>query len=479
MSAGRAACAAGSALRPVSLGNSLSCPRDLPCGKTSAPVEERAVLDFDLEHRESHKAEPAKTLPRPLQFGLLVAIAAVMLGLATGGPPLWRIVAQPEAIPHLATLVEPGIFRPTEREWAGLKMAPIQLMTFRDAHETDGSIAIDEDATTPVYTPYSGRVTMLYATTGDDVAQGAPLLAVQATEFVQAQNDLIATGAALRTAQAQLNLAATNEKRQHALYLAQGAALKDWQQSQLDLATAQGGFASARIALGSVRNRLRIFGKTDAEIARLEAASASDTDGSDQLPLDPQAVVRAPIAGTIIGRQVGLGQNIVSVAAGGATPVFQIGDLSKVWLSANARESDAPALHVGDLVEVHVAALPGRTFKAKLSFVAASIDPATHRLPVRAEIDNSDRALKPQMFASFTIISGAASEFPAVPDDAVIFEGDTARVWVAHDNKTLELRAIKPGRESGGMIEARDGLHAGETVVTSGSVFIDRAAKSD
>jgi cobalt-zinc-cadmium efflux system membrane fusion protein len=134
---------------------------------------------------------------------------------------------------------------------------------------------------------------------------------------------------------------------------------------------------------------------------------------------------------------------------------------------------------VGDAVEVRVLAYPGRVFKAKLAYVAPSVDPATHRLPVRAEVENPDGELKPEMFASFSIITGNDASAPAVPEDAVVYEGDTARVWVARDDKSLALRQIRVGRVSDGRVEVLAGLAPGEKVVTSGSLFIDRAAKGD
>jgi cobalt-zinc-cadmium efflux system membrane fusion protein len=406
------------------------------------------------------------------QIGILCVVGALVLCGLVVGPALYRLAVPRSAPAEASAPSAPGTFRPTAQQWAGLKIEPIETIPFRDTHETDGLIANDDDLTTPVFSPYSGRVTKLFAKAGDDVAQGASLFAVQATELVQAQNDLISASATLRTARAQLNLAQTSEKRQHQLFLAQGGALKDWQQSQVDLATAQGGLATAQIALAAVRNRLRILGRSPAEIEATETAP-------DTMQLDPDAVVASPIGGTITARQVGLGQNIVSAASGGSTPVFQIGDLSKVWLVANAPETDSPLLHLGDVVEVHVLAFPGQVFKAKLTYIGASIDPNTHRLPVRAEVENPDRALKPQMFASFTIITGADEVGPAVPDDAVIYEGDVARVWVARADKTLELRTIKIGRNNDRMVEALAGLEPNEAVVTSGSVFIDRAAKGD
>ena len=88
-------------------------------------------------------------------------------------------------------------------------------------------------------------------------------------------------------------------------------------------------------------------------------------------------VVHAPIGGTVVQRQIGLGQNIVSASAGASSPVFMIGDLSKVWMVANAREDDAPYLHKGDPVEVRVLAYPNRVFKGRLNYVAASLDATT------------------------------------------------------------------------------------------------------
>jgi cobalt-zinc-cadmium efflux system membrane fusion protein len=296
---------------------------------------------------------------------------------------------------------------------------------------------------------------------------------VEASEFVQGQNDLISAVATLRTTRAQFSLAETNEKRQHELYNSHGAALKDWQQAQVDLATAQGNFSSAQIAVSAVRNRLRILGRSDAEIAALE-------NTADLLKLDPVAVVPAPIGGTVIQRQVGLGQTIVSAAAGATAALFQIGDLSKVWLVANVREEDAPLIHRGDSVEVHVLAFPNRTFTARVTHVAPTIDTNTHRLSVRAELDNPDGALKPEMFASFRIITGPAATSLAIPIGALVYEGSDVHVWVANQaDKTIASRDVRLGAIQDGIAQVVDGLRPGDQVVTVGSLFIDRAVTGD
>jgi cobalt-zinc-cadmium efflux system membrane fusion protein len=293
---------------------------------------------------------------------------------------------------------------------------------------------------------------------------------VEASEFVQGQNDLVAAAAALNTARSQLALAQNNEKRQHDLYLARAGSLKDWLQSQADLTNAQNSLRSAEIARAAAANRLRILGKSDDELAALESS------GNVQ-HMNPEALVRAPISGTVVQRQVGLGQYITSATGGASNPVYSIGNLSTVWLIANVRETDAPLVRVGQPVEVHVLAYPGRVFKAKITWVAPSIDGNTRRLPVRAEVENRDGALKPMMFATFGIITGADSAGPAVPQSAVVYEGDRARVWVALDDGSVAARPIEVARTSNGMVEVAKGLAAGDRVVASGTLFIDRAAQ--
>jgi cobalt-zinc-cadmium efflux system membrane fusion protein len=408
-------------------------------------------------------------LPAAAQWAIVAALGLGLL-LLIGRV---QLVDSPLASPpgNENRSAELGSFRPTKEQWSGINVATVRLATFHPERVTEGNIAIDDDLTTPVFSPYSGRVIRLIAKLGDHVARGAPLMAVEASEFVQGQNDLVTAAASLKTARAQLKLAATAEQRQHALYLAKGGALKDWQQSQMDLATAQNNLSTQEIALAAVRNRLRILGKSDREINAIE----------NGVPLNMESVayVVAPIAGTVTQRQVGLGQNIQSIQSGASNPVYTIGDLSTVWLVANVREADAPLIRIGEPLEVRVLAFPGRVFKAKISWIAPSIDANTHRLPVRADVENPDGALKPGMFARFSIITGPAATHPAVPDSAIVYEGDTARVWVVRPHRAIVSRTIRIGEASDDMVEVLDGLAAGEKIVTSGTLFIDRAAIGD
>jgi cobalt-zinc-cadmium efflux system membrane fusion protein len=342
-----------------------------------------------------------------------------------------------------------GTFRPTVQQLKTLTIEPVALRQFVSEERTEGKIAVNGDRATPVYSPYSGRVTRVIANLGDIVAQGAPLATIDASEFSQAQNDL-------RTGMAQLKLARISETRKHALYDIKGGSLADWQQAQAEL-------AAAETTLSAVRSRLRILGYADAQIDQLATAEH----------FEPATNILAPIRGVIVDRQVGPGQYAQS---GAATPVYTIADLSSVWLLANVREADAARVQRGQTVEVHVLAYPDRIFSAHVVYVAPTIDANTHRLTVRAVIDNSDGALKPEMFANFVIQTSQAAQSPAVPEGAVIYEGEAAHVWVLQSDNAIAIRPIRVGRTNDGFVEVLEGLQSGDRVVTKGSLFIDRAA---
>ncbi|MBS0527176.1 MAG: efflux RND transporter periplasmic adaptor subunit [Proteobacteria bacterium] len=393
----------------------------------------------------------------------VAAVAALIVGVWLLDSGQGNAVARAEK----ASSETDGAFRPSDTQWAGLKLAAVRQVAFRDERATDGKIAINEETTTPVFSPYSGRVSRLIARPGDHVERGAPLFAIEASEFVQGQNDLVTAVAGVDKARSRLQLAQQVEKRQKELLAIRGGALKDYEQAQSDLVNAQGDLRSAEITLAAARNRLRILGRTDEEIDKLEKVDR----------IGAETIVSAPIGGTIIQRKIGLGQYINT---GASDPVFTVGDLSTVWLVANVRESDAPRMKVGAPVEVSVLAFPGRIFNARLSYVAPALDPNTRRLPVRAEIQNPGRELLPEMFASFRIVSGESRLMPAVPQDAVVYEGAQARVWVARpEQKSVVTRPVEVGSTTNGLVEVRKGLSVGESVVASGTLFIDRAATRD
>jgi cobalt-zinc-cadmium efflux system membrane fusion protein len=354
-------------------------------------------------------------------------------------------------------------YTPTPAEWASLTIEPVAKRTFRAETVTEGKIAVDEDRSTPVFSPFAGRVMKLLVRPGDSVTQRQPLFVIEAGDTVQAQNDFIAAMTGLNKARSALDLAQLQHKRAKDLFEGKAVPLKDFQQAEATLIQAQNDLRSTQTALEAAHNKLRILGFTDEIIAAFREKGR----------IDPNTTIFSPIAGTVVQRKVGPGQYVNS---GASDPVFVIGDLSTVWLTAFVRETDASKVSVGQEIAFNVLALPDRPLTARIDYVAAAIDPATRRLLVRSTIDNKDGVLKPEMFANVTIYSAGDHPAVGVPKQALIYEGNQVRVWVAHEDKSIELRQIKTGLTNGDLVEVQGSLRPGEQIVTKGSLFIDRAA---
>jgi cobalt-zinc-cadmium efflux system membrane fusion protein len=397
---------------------------------------------------------------RRLVLTLVVLLVAV--GIVTTASRMLAQRGKPGE-PASAAKTDANRFTPSETVWASLAIEPATEQVFRAEHITEGKIAVNEDSSTPIFSPYSGRVARLLVKPSDVVKRGQELFVIEATDTVQALNDFITALTTLNSAKSKLNLADINEKRQNDLYLGKAVPLKDWQNAQNDLTTAQNDMRAAETALEATHNRLRILGRSEQQIAAFEKTRQISADTS----------IYSPIEGTVVQRKVGPGQFI---STGASDPVFVIGDLSTVWLTAFVRESEAADVRIGQDIDFTVLALPGRTFKTKIDYVSAAIDPTTRRLMVRATLDNKEGLFKPEMFANVTIYSGDDHKSVGVKKQALIYEGDRVRLWVAGDDKTLELREVQTGLINGDVVEVRSNLKPGERVVVRGSLFIDRAA---
>src|SRR5262249_39124260 len=158
---------------------------------------------------------------------------------------------------------------------------------------------------------------------------------------------------------------------------------KDLEQAASDFLNAQNDLKTAEGQLRAARNRLRApFGKDDTEIAKIETTHQ----------VDRIAEIFSPIAGTVTARKESPGQ---FGRADNTDPMFSVGDLSLMWMIANVAETDIPLIKVGQDVAVQVLAYPREIFRARITYIGASVDPAVRRLTVRAEIPNPENKLKP------------------------------------------------------------------------------------
>jgi membrane fusion protein, heavy metal efflux system len=391
---------------------------------------------------------PPASVPREVQLRWL-AIAA--LALAAVVAAVWLAGRFASKEPEAAT-APAGTFKPSAQQLKTLTVEAVAEHRFAALEIADARIAVDGDRATPVYSPYSGRIARVIAAAGDQVAAGAPLAMIESGEYADATS-------AFRSSLGAARLARASEARKHALLDASGGSQADWQQAQSDLATAEA-------ALAAARDHLKIYGLSDAAIDALELAR----------PANAELALRAPLAGIVVDRELGPGQY---VSAGGDTALYTVADLSRVWAVGTLSERAAPFVRKGQAVTVAVSALPGQSFSARLEYVAPTIDAVTHRLTVRAVLDNKDLALRPEMLATLSIEAGEPSTRPGVPAAAVVYEGERTHAWVVGADDTIGLREIKVGRRNGELIEVLDGLKTGERVVTRGSLFIDHAARLD
>ena len=274
------------------------------------------------------------------------------------------------------------------------------------------------------------------------------------------QNDFIAAQAAKRKAASQYNLAQIGEKRVRDLHEGKAAPSKDLQVAEAQLASAENDLRSADTTLEAARARLRILGRTDAEISKLEQ------DGM----LSRVTTITAPIGGTIVSRKVGPGQHVKSDSG---DALYMIADLSTMWLKAQIFEQDIAQVRIGQEIEAKVSAVPNRVFKARIDAINSASDLTTRRVIVRAEIENTDGLLKSDMFAMFKISIDEAAPAPAVPTDAVIREGDVATVWVEAEPMLFKRRVVEIGMQRDGLTQIRKGLASGELVVARGAIFVD------
>jgi cobalt-zinc-cadmium efflux system membrane fusion protein len=394
------------------------------------------------------------------------AVGAVLLALAVvGGYGFLQFSGPSRGHSDVSSQSRKGLARytPTPAEWAALTIQPVIEKPFRAEHVTEGKIAIDEERSTPVFSPYAGRVTKLLVRPGDGVIKGQPLFTIEAADTVQAQNDYITAMTAMNKARSALGLAEIQNKRATDLFEGKAVPLKDVQQAAANLVQAQNDLRSSQTALDASVNKLKILGFNEQSIDTFRQKGG----------INPEVTIFAPISGTVVQRKIGPGQY---VGAGASDPVYVIGDLSTVWLTAFVRETDAASVAIGQEIAFTVLAMPGRPQFARINYVASAIDPATRRLLVRATIDNKDGMLKPEMFANVTIYSPSDHAAVGVPKTALIYEADQVRVWVAREDKSIELRQIKPGLTNGDLVEVLGNLKPGEMIVTKGSLFIDRAA---
>ena len=159
-----------------------------------------------------------------------------------------------------------------------------------------------------------------------------------------------------------------------------------------------------------------------------------------------------------------------------STKVMTLADLSSIWMIAEVFESQSDWVKKGQIADVKLSFIPGRTWEGVVDYVYPSLDPKTRTLRVRLRFDNPGELLKPNMYTSVSIYGGALENVLSVPRESVIRSGGTERLIIAKGEGNYEQRLVTVGIESGDWVEIKEGLKADEKIVTSAHFLIDSEA---
>jgi Cu(I)/Ag(I) efflux system membrane fusion protein len=285
-----------------------------------------------------------------------------------------------------------------------------------------GKVQADERLLQNQVAHISGRVEKLLVNfTGEPVRKGQKLAMIYSPELVTAQQELLE--------------AAKTKQSQPEIYEAAKEKLRQWKLS-------------------------------DTQISAIENShNTQSTIG-----------VEATTSGIVTARRINMGDY---VSAG--TVLYEVSDLSRVWILFDAYESDLPFLKNGDQIDFTVQALPGTSFSGKVKFIDPVIDPVNRVAKVRVEIGNLGGKLKPEMFATGIVRSNLAEykDKLVIPASAVLWTGKRSVVYVkqAGDEAIFHLREIELGPKLGESYVITDGLSDGEEIVTQGAFSVDAAAQ--
>jgi Cu(I)/Ag(I) efflux system membrane fusion protein len=292
-----------------------------------------------------------------------------------------------------------------------------------------GIVQYDQSRQGKVTAWVAGRIDKLYVNTvGAYVSKGRPVAEIYSPDLVSAQQEFL-------------------------------LALKS--REQLKNSPIQSISQGGEGLVGSARQRLKLLGVKDHQIAALEKA------GQPNIRLS----IYTPLSGIVIEKIVLQGQ-YVNVG----DPLFNIADLSMVWVEAEVYESDFPFIKIGQKVDIDSQSYPGKTFTGRVSFIYPFLDPKTRTIKVRVEIANPGLRLKPDMFVK-AMVKIPLGDVLVVPVAAVMDNGKRQVVWQEMKPGMFAPRDVKIGARVGDNVQILSGLMRGDKVAASGGYLIDSEAQ--
>lgn len=375
-------------------------------------------------------------LPSARMLAALAMTALAVAGLAAcSGKPA---AAGDATTPHNVSL--------TREQKKSIRVETVKPSRYRTTITTTGVVDFDHDRANDVLAPFSGAVTRVAVSLGQHVARGQALAMVASPDFAAAAGDYRKAVLAARAADA----VAGNDR---ALYAHQAI-------SQRENASAQADAASADADRAAALQTLVALHLDPGTIARIRTG---------RTVAGGQGVIRAPIAGTVVGKSVAPGQTL----AAGTTPCFTIADTSRMWVMAHVFGDDVTHVQRGDPASIDTGD-GDAPMSGKVTNVGPVVDPATRSVGARVLVDNPHGALKQQMYVTVHIDSRSEYSGLLIPVAAVLRnDEDLPFVYVVAADGSYARREVSIGTRVGQRYVITRGLHAGDKVVVDGGIFLN------
>jgi membrane fusion protein, heavy metal efflux system len=370
---------------------------------------------------------------------LLTVVALLVLLLALAGCESPSNSAASEK-----TSGNPELFTIPQEQMSHVQVLEVQPTTLTRTLRLTGTVAYNAFRTKPVITQVSGPVSRVVVVPGQRVKQGQPMLFVASPDYSQLRSNYLKAKDAYALAQKAY-------ARAKDLYQHHAIAEQALEQAESAEVQAGGDLVSAQAAL-------KVLGITD-------------PDALVQAPPTFEVPVKAPIGGEVVEQDVAVGQLIQP----GSTQCFMISDTSDVWVLVNVYQNDLPYVRVRDAVSIQTDAYP-QVFRGRISYVAASLDPATRTLQARIETANPGEKLKKDMYVTATVNAGKISQAIVLPDAAVLRDNENQPfVYSETSQNQFGRRAVTIGESVNGQTEITGGLKPGDHVIGNGSLFLQFA----
>jgi Cu(I)/Ag(I) efflux system membrane fusion protein len=333
-------------------------------------------------------------------------------------------------MPDMSTAPSGAVVVPAvARQLIGVRSASAAYATLTQEIRAVGTVGYDERGLTQVTVKTSGWVREVFVDSiGRPVRKGDPLLTLYSPDLLATQDEHLL---AVKT-QAQLAASPLGDVK-----------------------------ANAASLVASTRERLRLWDVTDAQVATLERRGKAE----------PVLTVYAPFSGIVMKREALPGKYVEP-----GTTLYEVADLSTVWISADIYESEVASVKLDQPVSVTFAAYPKETFRGTVSYIYPSLNTEARTVRVRMDLSNSGLKLKPGMFGTVTVQIDAA-EMLVVPKEAVLDTGLRQLVFMDRGEGAYAPYPVKLGRRNQDSVEVLEGIKEGDRIVTSANFLLDAESK--